>query len=120
MNLDPKGSDRYLYVVGPDGYVYYSPQSPQSAGSNEIVKHTTLAGKDPNNPDNARPMRVGGEILYDRSTGTWVMDGASGRYSTDGRNITRTPENVQAAAALANASGGTQVTPSPDVFPPRG
>jgi RHS repeat-associated protein len=122
MVLDLNETDRYLYAIGPDGTVYYSPQSPQAAGSLEIVKHTTLAGRDPNNPSQARPMRVAGEINYDEESGQWIMDGASGRYSYDANTNqeTRTPENVAAAARLANAEpGGTPVVPSPHVFPPR-
>jgi RHS repeat-associated protein len=121
MVLDLNETDRYLYAIGPDGTVYYSPQTPQGVEF-EIVKHTTLAGKDPNNPSQARPMRVAGEIKYDEDSGQWVMDGASGRYSYDGNTNqeTRTPENVAAAAHLANAEpGGTPVVASPHVFPPQ-
>ena len=104
MVLDPNETDRYLYAIGPDGTVYYSPQSPQAMGSDEIVKHTTIAGEDPDNPGKARPMRVAGEINYDPASGQWIMDGNSGRYSYDARTRReRTPDNVAAAAALANA-----------------
>lgn len=126
MVLDTNETDRYLYVVGEDGTIYYSPQSPQSYGSVETVKHTTIAGPDPSNPNDplkARPMRIGGEVNYDHDRGVWVMDGASGRYSHDASTgqVTRTPENVAAAAALNDSfgSGGTPIEPAPHVFPPR-
>jgi RHS repeat-associated protein len=120
MDLDIRKSDRYLYAVTEDGTVVYAPQSRQG-DDNETVKHTTLAGEDGENPGQANPMRVSGEINYDRESDQWIMDGASGRYSSDGRRETRTPENVAAAAALANAEpGGTPVVPAPYVFPPRG
>ncbi len=116
---NPNPTDRYLYVVGPNGEIYYAQQSRQGMG--ETVKHTTLAGPDPANPSEARPMRTGGEINYDHDRGVWVMDGSSGRYSSDSRRATRTPDNVAAVSALNNSfgPGGTPIETSPEVFPRR-
>jgi len=113
MTLDPNVSDRYLYVVQPDGTITYAPQSPQGSPT-EIVKHTDLTeGGD---------ARVSGELNYDPATDTWKMDGASGRYSTQqtpaGLVGNRTPDNVSAAVDLAKQTGGNQnIEPADQVFP---
>ncbi|MEQ8768311.1 MAG: DUF6531 domain-containing protein [Planctomycetota bacterium] len=119
MQLDLNESDRYLYVVSESGAIYYAPQTPQGVPF-EVVKHTSLAGRDPADPRFAAPSRVSGEINYDHDRKVWVMDGASGRYSSDGRgNVTRTPDNVAAASDLNQSfgPGGTPIEPSPNVFP---
>ena len=101
MELDPNVSHKYLYVVGEDGRIYYAAQDTTFAHLGiESVKHTTLAGPDPDFPSEARNMRVGGELTYDSERDVWIMDGKSGRYSSDGNNPTRHPGNVQAANAL--------------------
>jgi RHS repeat-associated protein len=115
MELDPNVSHKYLYVVGEDGRIYYAAQDTTFAHHGiESVKHTTLAGEDPNFPGEARNMRVGGELTYDEKRDVWTMDGKSGRYSSDGTNATRHPGNVQAAREL-NQSFATPDKPSPNI-----
>ncbi len=115
MELDPNVTDRYLYVVNEDGSITYAPQSSQ--GQPEIIKHPNLT--------QGGPARVSGEIIHDPATDTWVMDGSSGRFSTEqlpngGLTSNRTPQNVQAAAELARQSGTQQnIVANDEVFPNR-
>lgn len=102
MRLDPKISDRYLYVVKEDGRIIYAPQ--RIVNGAEAVKHTDLA--------ELGAARVSGEIRYNAGQRVWEMDAASGRYSsapiTPGspyRVGTRNAENLKAAVELARRSG---------------
>jgi hypothetical protein len=100
MVLDPNAGS-YVYVVTEDGSIRYAPQYESTPGGVREVKHTDLAQNG--------PARVSGEIHYDASTGTWMMDTNSGRYSAvlndQGLVPTRTRGNLDAAVQIARRSG---------------
>jgi hypothetical protein len=72
------------------GYVRPEDNSKRKPGTSEKYGHiSAVAGA---------PSRIGGEILFDKRTRSWVINNKSGRYSLG--NVDRTPEQLTNAAKL--------------------
>lgn len=72
------------------GYVRPEDNSKRKPGTTEKYGHPSGVG--------GAPARIGGEILFDRRTNSWVINNKSGRYSLG--NADRTPEQLTNAAKL--------------------
>jgi len=105
MSLDHHKSSVYLYVVSPTGDIVYVPQSYEMTRRNrkmEKRKHPMLM--------KGGLGRIGGEIVYEPETGSWIVDNESGRYSyrsdsNGAMEMFRTKKNLEAAAELMRHYG---------------
>lgn len=95
VTLDP--NKEYIWVIDKDGNLSIGEEVPVGEfpdGRKQKLGHPTLTG--------GQKGRIGGELRWDKSTGTWTVNGRSGRYTV---NYNRTQAQLEEAAQVMKGAG---------------